>query len=68
MVLINCLGSAAVLPMLSAATMSRLDALGEKDQVRAPHSCLPARSGANKKSFPRGAPMQHLAPRRNLEG
>ena len=26
---------------------------------------LPAPSGANKKSFPRGAPMQHLAPRRN---
>ena len=29
--------------------------------------CLPAPSGANKKSFPRGAPMQHLAPRRNPE-
>ena len=29
---------------------------------------LPAPSGANKKSFPRGAPMQHLAPRRNPEG
>ena len=26
---------------------------------------LPAPSGANKNSFPRGAPMQHLAPRRN---
>ena len=31
-------------------------------------ACPPAPSGANKKSFPRGAPMQHLAPRRNPEG
>ena len=30
--------------------------------------CLPAPSGANEKSSPRGAPMQHLAPRRNPEG
>ena len=29
---------------------------------------LPAPHGANKKSFPRGAPMQHLAPRRNQRG
>ena len=29
---------------------------------------LPAPSGANKKSVPRGAPMQRLAPRRNPEG
>ena len=29
---------------------------------------LPALCGANKILFPRGAPMQHLAPRRNLEG
>ena len=28
---------------------------------------LPAPSGANKKSFPRGAPMHHLAPRQNPE-
>ena len=28
---------------------------------------LPAPSGANKKPSPRGAPMQHLAPRRNPE-
>ena len=28
----------------------------------------PTPSGANKKSFPRGAPIQHLAPRRNSEG
>ena len=28
---------------------------------------LPAPSGANEKSFPRGAPMQHLSPRQNPE-
>ena len=32
------------------------------------HIPLPAPSGANKKASPRGAPMQHLAPRRNPEG
>eukprot|EP01052_Picozoa_sp_SAG31_P015410 SAG31_NODE_989_length_10527_cov_14.905639_7_plen_362_part_00 len=32
LVLLNCLGSAAVLPMLSAATMARLDSVGQKDQ------------------------------------
>ena len=31
-------------------------------------ACLPAPSWANKKASPRGAPMQHLAPRRNPEG
>ena len=29
---------------------------------------IPAPNMANNKSFPRGAPMQHLAPRRNPEG
>ena len=31
------------------------------------HRTLPTPSGAKKESFPRGAPMQHLAPRRNPE-
>ena len=30
-------------------------------------SDYPGRAGANEKSFPRGAPLQHLAPRRNPE-
>ena len=32
-----------------------------------PAAQLLAPSGANQKSFPRGVPMQHLAPRRNPE-
>ena len=44
---------------------------GQNSSIFIPESVrrrpLPAPSGANKKSFPRGAPMQHLAPRRNPE-
>ena len=43
-----------------------------RQQLPSPRGCeqcvLPAPCGAYKKSSPRGAPMQHLAPRRNPEG
>ena len=42
---------------------------GRQQLPRGCEQCvLLAPCGANKKSFPRGAPMQHLAPRQNPEG
>ena len=57
----------------SDIALSIADRYAQLDLVRtddalsffAPRGSLPAPSGANEKSFPRGAPMQYLAPRRN---
>ena len=59
----------------SDIALSIADRYAQLDLVRtddalsffAPRGSLPAPSGANEKSFPRGAPMQHLAPHRNSE-
>ena len=49
---------------LLKVVVMKVSALSFEDES---FSRLHVPSGANNKSFPRGAPMQHLAPRRNPE-
>ena len=66
----NALATTHKLDMADASDspwgLATADALATSRGEREQHRCLlPAPSGANRKSVPRGAPMQHLAPRRN---